>query len=333
MFRSVTRCTLLGLLLSVLGIPAPAFAQGMGVIYYRSGTATYQVNGDGTGQRLLATTPSELQRPTVRSDYPGGRLFFWNQDVGTIPGTTKRCGNIMVWNPAGDYKPVTAFPGPVYTPTYFTRNLWSNDGQDGFFSFFAYDSTAGLSYVLRAHVSAAQIADPGFQPLVPGDPRLEAVAVWPQFFDCGWDPTGSKLYYNDDRASGGASQYSIRVKVVGVGSTPEDDSILFDPSLTGVRAGYFSVSPSSGQLVVGGSDLKSGRTGLITLDPVTTAWAWLIQGVALGKPGLSGINNPKHSPTVPASSSAPTDSSARRAAGPMSTDSTRCPQTAARRSC
>jgi hypothetical protein len=266
----------------------------MGVIYYLSGPTLYRVNGDGTGQSLLATTPADLQRPTARSDYRGGRRFFWNQNVGTIPGTSLGYDNIMVWNQAGGTKRLTAFNGPLYTPTYYTRNLWSNDGQDSFFSFFVYDATTARYHVFRANVTAAQVADPGFQPLVPGDPRLEVITDWTSLTeDCSWHHSGSKLYYLDSRVTG---QWKVRVKVMGDGLTQDNAPVLFDQGTTGVRPEFIVASPTSEQLVVAGTNLTTGVAGLISFDPTTGAWAWLITDAALKQPGLSSIGQTKFSP-------------------------------------
>jgi hypothetical protein len=291
------RRSLLALFFALFLAPGPALAQGMGVIYYRSGTTFYQVNGDGTGQSLVATTPTTIQRPTASSSYPGGRIFFWNQTVGTIPGQTSGTtyGNIMVWNQSGTTKQLTAFNGPLYTPTYYTRNLWSNDGQDFFFSFFVYDNATSHWHVYRANVTAAQVADPSFQPLAPGDARLEVVTDWVHSSDeYAWHPSGTKLYYLDQRVTG---QWKVRRKVVGVGLTEDDDLVLFSQGITGIRPQPALVaSPTSEQLVFNGYNPTTGATGLISLDPTTGAWTWIIQEVAAGKPGLSIIGNPKFSP-------------------------------------
>ena len=194
----------------------------MGVVFYRDGypgPATYQVHGDGTGQSLLAASLT-LGRPTSRSDYPGGRLFFWTQSVGTIPGTTYGYGNVeMVWSQAGSSKPVTAFNGPVYATSY-SRTRWTNDGQDSFFSCYGYDAPAARWHLYRAKVTAAQIADSGFQHLVPGDARLEEVTNWAQLpDDYAFDTYGTKLFYFDRRFTG---QWKVRLKVVGVGHTEDE---------------------------------------------------------------------------------------------------------------
>jgi hypothetical protein len=291
------RRSLLGLLLALLAAPVPAIAQGMGVIYYRSGsptTPTYQVNGDGTGQRLVATTP-EIQRPTSRADYPGGRLFFWNQPVGTVPATTQQYGNIMVWNQAGNTKPVTAFTGPLYTTTWYTRNKWSNDGQDTFFSFYVYDSATARYHVYRANVTAAEVADPSFQALAPGDARLEEVTNWSGLSDdYTWDRFGTRLYYLDMRD---LDRRKVRVKVVGVGLTEDDDAVLFDQRVTGLRPILtVSASPTRAQLVFPADNPTTGAKGLISLDTTTGAWKSLITEPAINVFGLSRIVSPMFSP-------------------------------------
>jgi hypothetical protein len=291
------RRSLVGVLLAFLAAPVPALAQGMGVIYYRSGsptTSTYQVNGDGTGQRLVAATP-EIQRPTSKSDYPGGHLFFWNQNVGTVPGTTQQYGNIMVWNEAGNTKPLTAFTGPLYTTTWYTRNKWSNDGQDTFFSFFVYDSMTTRYHVYRANVTAAQIADPGFAPLAPGDGRSEEITNWARLpNEYAWHPSGTKLYYVDQRISG---RFLIRMKIVGVGLTEDDDLVLFDQAVTGIRAFTVFASPTREQLVCESANPATGDwLGLISLDPTAGTWSWLIKDTPRSATGLISIANPQFSP-------------------------------------
>jgi hypothetical protein len=268
----------------------------MGVIYYRDGypgPATYQVHGDGTGQSLLEASLT-LGRPTSMSDYLGGRIFFWTQSVGTIPGTTYGYGNIMVWNQAGSSKPVTAFNGPVYATTY-SRTRWSNDGQDSFFSFYGYDSTTARWHVYRANVTAAEAANPDFQPLISGDTRLEEVTSWAQLpDDYAWHPSGTKLFYLDQRFTG---QWKVRLKVVAVVSIEDNDLVLFDQGNTGVRPNSALVaSPATEQLVFDGYSPATGANGLISLNSATAAWSWIALDAAPGKPGLSENSNPMFSP-------------------------------------
>jgi hypothetical protein len=282
--------------LALLSIPVPTFAQSMGVIYYapHNTPATYRVNGDGTGQGLVDNSVYRIA-PTRRSDYPGGRQFLWKSRLAVTDASGSRpyC-DVMSWDLTGATKQLTAFAGPTYVYSYLVSR--SNDDASSFFSFFVYDSSSGTSSLCRANVTPDQIADQAFQPVVPGDPRLEVIATWPQLFDYRWDGTGTRVYYLDDRVTG---QGRLRVKTVGVGLTPDNDPVLFDASLTGAHPGGVAASPTSSQIVLRCTTFdRRGKVitdGFVSLDAANPAgWSWLI---TTGSSGLvSFMSDPCFSP-------------------------------------
>lgn len=278
------RRSLMLLLLALLAVPVSASAQNMGVIYYHGDTTDlYKVNGDSTGQGLVATSPVYRMGPTRRSDYPGGRQFLWKRKLAVTDssGNQPYC-DVMSWDLTGATKQLTAFAGPTYVNGFLVSR--SNDEASSFFSFFLYDPTSGAYSLCRANVTPDQIADPAFQPVVSGDSRLEVIAVWPTLFTYHWDGTGNRVYYLDERVTG---QTRLRVKMVGVGVSPDDDPVLFDQSQTGVRALGLAASLTNGQIVLKCQtyDRRGNLVldGYISLDAANPAgWAWLISNSSSG---------------------------------------------------
>jgi hypothetical protein len=287
---------LLLLFLTLLAVPVPAFAQSMGVIYYHGDTTDlYKINGDGTGQGLVASSPVARIAPTRESAYPGGRQFLWKRQltVADPNGNHPYC-DIMSWDQTGATRQLTAFAGPTYVKSILAGR--SNDDAGSFISFFVYDESSSTTSLCRANITPDQIADPAFQPVVPGDPRLDVIATWPNTFFYSWDGTGSRVYYLDDRVTG---QTRLRVKTVGVGLTPDDDSVLFDQSQMGARPLGLAASPTSGQVVLKCQtyDRRGNLVldGYISLDAASPAgWAWLINNSSSGLFNFSG--DPSFSP-------------------------------------
>jgi hypothetical protein len=152
-----------GFFLTVLAftLPAPAFAQtGPGMIHFRSANAAYRVAGDGTSLAAIANPPAPLltRQPSARSDYAGGRLFFYAVERGQIPtlvasGQTVYYGDLYAWNEGGVNQKLTNFGGTEYVLSRSSFDkVWSNDGLDSCFSFVTYDATTALYCIYRAHV-------------------------------------------------------------------------------------------------------------------------------------------------------------------------------------
>ena len=305
-----------GFFLTVLAstLPALAFAQsGPGTIYFRSGEATYRIAGDGTNVAAVANPPAPLLAcpPSARSDYPGGRLFFYDVERGQIPslatpGLNYAYGDLHAWNESGVDKQLTNFHGPQYVIAWGNRTrLWSNDGRDSFFSFYVYDETTALYYVYRANVSADEITDPlvPFEPLVPGDSRLQPViATATQLNDYAWDRSGAMIHYIDVFAIGGVNHYQIRTHIVGLDLKQANDPVLLDagmPSRGGTvkSLSVLDASPTADLLVARVSDNgRGGTSGLITVDSSTGAWSWLLTDATASNSGVSPPGTPRFSP-------------------------------------
>jgi hypothetical protein len=274
----------------LIAAPAPALAQN--VIQFTVSASTdsrYEVKDDRTGFRTLPfpQAPGPRINATTRSDYPGGRQF-------TYPAALGNNNNVFVWSEAtGQSKAVTNIQGPLGVVSSGGGMLWSNDGLDSFVSFILYNSTT--SFIYRAHVSATAIADPAFQPVTLGDPRLEMVkSDFGRFY--WWNHSGSGFYYTDPRDA-----TKIRLKTVGVGVTFDDDPVSF---IAPFPVGELRVSPPVGlqdpDRYLVASTLNSGLVGngILAMDLGTStsppSWWWL----AGPQPTftVSGIRGPCFSP-------------------------------------
>jgi hypothetical protein len=260
-----------GLIAALLAAPAPALAQGVIHFSLSGGTITqYKVSDDGTGLQTLTLIPQESDPrvvATTQSGYPGGRQYLY--PVYSPTGSVYR--NWRVWSEGtGQSKPVISINGPLYGYG-GGSGRWSNDGLDSFISFCLYDPATGHYYTYRAHVSATDIASPTFQPITTlSDPRLELVKDWPgppSFY--WWGHDGARFYYNDPRDFS-----KLRVKVVGVGVTLDDDAIVYiaPASLAELHVGP-PVDPLNPDRYLVAS--IPGGNGILAIDLVTqTSW-WL----------------------------------------------------------
>jgi len=180
--------------------------------------------------------------------------------------------------------------------------LWSSDGLDRFISFMLYDPVASRSYTCRAHVSAADIASPNFQPVTLGDPRLEIVKEWQGTstttvaLSYSWSHDGSRFYYPDPR-----NRTRIRAKSLGVGVTIDDDPVVFvtpgELTELNVIPPVDPLNPVSDRYLVASAVLSSTRQGLemgvLAMDLATGTWQWL---ATPNSTGLSQIRGPAFSP-------------------------------------
>jgi hypothetical protein len=278
------------LLAALLAAAAPALAQGpTGVIHFRTPDFThYLVNGDGSNAPAVFPAPASTTYSTTWDNY-SGHLYLHFRDDGTIPGDVDPYGNIMVWSDAaGQSKAVTEIHGPLYVIS-GNNARWSNDGLDSFVSFNLHDPATGLNAIYRAHVTAADIASADYLPitlddLAPGG-RLELVAAWQEGLSVfyWWHPTNHKFYYIDPRVSRRTGN-KIRVKFVGVGTSMDDDPIVYSSNSSLVQ---MRVSPVNEQLVA-----NAIGSGILSVNLVTLASGW----IAAESKTLGQLNSPCFSP-------------------------------------
>lgn len=264
-----------GLLTMSLAAPASALAQG--VIQFSAGSsasARYRVNDDGTNLQTLAF-PQTLNRrimSTARRDYPGGRQYLYVQQLGNT-------NNLFAWSEGtGQSKALTNFQAPLSVR--LNAPLWSNDGLDSFVSFQLFNSVTGEYVFYRAHVSATDITSANYQPITLGDPRLEVLANWTVEYYW-WSHDGSRFYYPDPPDRSG-----IRVKIVGVGSTINDDPIIFNApaELVDLRVIPPVNSVSDRYLVAAAAHAD----GILGIDLETSTWWWLATPASSSNPTIWG---------------------------------------------
>jgi hypothetical protein len=270
-----------GLLTALFAAPATVPAQN--VIQFSLGYSAfteYQVRDDGSNLRTLPFpqgTMCHTVYASAQSSYPGGRQFLYPQQDGLLPNGNPSY-DLMVWSEAtGQSKPLTNIHGPLYV--YFPSARWSNDGLDSFVSFILYTPT-NENYTYRAHVSAADIASPTFQPITLGDPRLELVRYWGVGGTVGywywWNHDGSGFYYVD-----AINTTRIRFMAVGGG----DMLVYTAPAQLGELRVIPPVDPLNPDRYAVATALPIG-TGILAIDlHASTSW-WLATG-----PG--GIGEPR----------------------------------------
>lgn len=94
-----------------------------------------------------------------------------------------------------------------------------------------------------------------------GDPRLEVVAEWPSRFSYAWDRTGTRIFFLDSRVT---DRTRLRVKIVGVGITPDDDPLRFEQAgPAGVRPLGVSVPPATDQVAMGAQVYELQKRSLV----------------------------------------------------------------------
>jgi hypothetical protein len=291
----------IGLLSALLAAPAPALAQG--VIHFNVGPITpaqYVVNDDGTNLQQLTPSPQgggPSSFETAQDNYPG-RLYL-NLQFGNLP-SGGIYANTWVWSDAtGQSKAVTNFNGPVYYGSVIPGPRWSNDGQDSFVSFGLLNYTTGQVSIYRAWVSATEIASPTYQPVSPldlGTPRLQYVAQWTNNNGVSywWSHDGSRFYYVDPR-----NTTLIRVKIVGVGVTMDDDQIVYQSAvgLAELRVGPPVDLQNPDRYLVAAMFGGTGQ-GILAVDLVaSTSWTLATATVTKnGKNSFDRVRGPCFSP-------------------------------------
>jgi len=147
-------------------------------------------------------------------------------------------------------------------------------------------------WTYRAHVSATDIADPGYLPITTlGDTRLELVCNFALIHNW-WNHDGSRLFYMDPRQG---KENLVRAKTVGfVSNTPDVDPVVFTAS---GRLGQLRVIPPGDPLnpnpdrylVAGSAD------GILAIDLGTSPPTPSLL-VPLAGSGFSTITRPVFSP-------------------------------------
>src|SRR4051812_33914258 len=183
---------------------------------------------------------------------------------------------------------------------------WSNDGLDRFISFGLLNYLTGQVSIYRAWVSAGEIARADYRPvtfddtnyiLPSGKPRLEYVGQWTNNNGVSywWGHDGSRLYYVDPRDT-----TKIRVKIVGVGVTMDDDQILYHATFGFAELSVGpAVDPMNPDRYLVATATPMG-TGIIALDLATQKSWWLATGTGntFGN-SIGGPRGPCFSPVQP----------------------------------
>jgi hypothetical protein len=170
--------------LMVIALASEAMAQGT-IYYYNVGGDTYSVGGDGANPRLVMPGLANANgRPSGLTYGAAGRLFFAAEDVGTIPGTELMYRTLIARGQDGSRFLLADFSGPLYLKAGNPR--WSNDHNDTFFSFLAYDPRTDLVYAYRVRATGAQIASGGFVPVSMADLDDSFVPLDPSRWSSFW---------------------------------------------------------------------------------------------------------------------------------------------------
>lgn len=284
-------------LLATLATTAHAQSQGT-IVYTWNGSNSVDV---ATG--AVDAVPSG--RPTSRSDYPGGRLYFVRDTTGKAPGSDVTIGDHYLEDSLGNRVLVTAFYGPDYYTYRFGSNLLSNDGMDSFYSFWVYDRTTGHYLFYRAHITPSDILAPDFVPLTLPDPqnRLELILVVDNSQDAtrimDWNPESTGVVHIDDYLYKGTSYDRLLIHHVGPDVTPANDEVVTDERLSGVDfRGSFEFSPLTGNQLLTYTDAGRGGRGIAVWSRGAAGWsyAWVQKEFSTKSSGLASINYPVYSP-------------------------------------
>lgn len=263
-----------------------AQAQDEGTIFFSVNGAMHSVDGNGTN---YAPLPVEGGRPSGLT-YPNGRLFLARPQVGLIPDHPTGAGyaDVIANDATGGSVQVTDFRGPLWVLSAAPAQ-WSNDNQDTFISFSAYDSATGLYRVYRAWVTGLDITTGNVLPLTPGDPRLELVLVTAERQVPAWNGDGSRFAY--------ATADGVRLHWVASGPTAANDPLILSKAATGLDIGSLAYSPITDQ-IAGCARYASRRSqldGIVSLNPfVQNDWRWIrseysSKTASLARTNLGGV--------------------------------------------
>jgi hypothetical protein len=186
---------------------------------------------------------------------------------------------------------VTNFRGPQYIKG---ASCWhvSNDHQDSFFSFAAYDASTGQRILYRYNGPLAAVFAPGFTPFVSNDPRLTALTLVPDTNSvAGWDGTGTKYLY--DTASGANPSNYL---VYGFDTVTGTTTLINDPAVSGINFHVSRCSSTELRLFGNATDLRRGTTGIASFYPATMMFTWVIQEGGKNSSNISSFTAPLVSP-------------------------------------
>jgi hypothetical protein len=304
-------------LFGLLAIAAAAFgalvstasAQESTLIYwngpspYPDSMRYYKVAGDGTGFTHVNDYIRNTFFVTSLSSYPGGRRFFTEDHYGpTVPvpnGSNHDCLHMVLLSEQNGFAPLqfTDFRGQVGhlgLPEYIVsgHGLVSNDGLDRFVSFQTYHPSTGQSHIVRYNGPVSDFFAPGFVPFVPGDPRLTYVYSFPWGSPTSpggdlartWDSTGTKLIIesNDN-------------KTLWLVDALSGSATVLANTSSGLTFG-FPLFSTTEYRIFSGATSATGEKGIISLDPVTGGWSWLIKEGGNGKNWVGIVSGGKTSP-------------------------------------
>jgi hypothetical protein len=252
------------------------------------------VSGNGTGNTQLGPFPRDPVRTTALAIYPGGRQFLGSSaPLGPIPGVTGNYGDIILYSEQdATTRTVTNFSGPQYIDQNGIRARLSNDQQDSFLSFVAYDARTDLWIYYRYNGPVSDIFQPGFVPFVSDDPRLvllmSATSAYRfrQFWD--WDPTGTKLTFSDLNAAGKTLVYIYD-------NESHSSTLVNNPALSGLDM-TTSWGSSTEFRLFSPATYKDGTKGIVSFYPTTGQWDWVIKESGKGPNKVSEFSHTAISP-------------------------------------
>jgi hypothetical protein len=289
----IRRCLTMALAISATFATAAQAQTGPGSIYYLyEPTAHYRVAGNGTQNVKIGDYPFPTGKVTSLSTYPGGRQLQRPVVAGTIPGSTASFSDITLYaETTGAPTTVTSFRGPQYIE-FASRYQVSNDHNDSFFSFVAYDPVTGSRILYRSNGPIADVFAPGFQPFVSGDSRLTAVTNMPGVTSTdGWDGSGTLFFFF--QASPTTPSNSL-LYVYDV--THQSTTLLNDPAISGLSMEVGRCSSTELRLFSLATVTATGAKGIVSFYPATGQYTWVIQEGGSSTRKISSFTQPAISP-------------------------------------
>lgn len=268
------------------------------------GSIQHHTSGSEVSSSVDVTTGTDTVvpqgKPTHRSDYPSGRLYYVRATTGVVPGTPiNRCDHYLQ-DVAGNRVLVTDIEGPDYYCMGGGAYLVSNDGNDSFYSFWVYEPSAARYLFLRANITPWDVLAPDFVPLTMGDPRLELIFQTYTHSDAdramGWNRDGTRVAYYGDYVYKNNRYLRLRIHTVGPDVTQNADELVNDERLSGIRTGHFDWSPIAEQLVMV-TDAGRAGNGIAVWTPGVNGWTYaFVQKTSSKTGGLSMPSYPVYSP-------------------------------------